>query len=61
MQPEIKSPWKENSLPTLLPNNDLQNIYNAYEFGLFYQMYPKKSLHPKKEKNVLMVYKGRLE
>ena len=37
MQPEIKSPWKENSLPTLLPNYDLQNIYNAYEFGLFYR------------------------
>ena len=43
------SPWKETSLPTLLSNYDLKDIYNANEFGLFYQMYPEKSLHLKNE------------
>ena len=33
-----------------LTNYDLQNIYNAGEFGLFYQMHPEKSLHLKKGK-----------
>ena len=32
--PEMVSPWKETSLPTLLSNYDLKNIYNADEFGL---------------------------
>ena len=44
------APWKKTSLPALLSNYDLQNIYNADEFGLFYQMHPEKSLHLKKEK-----------
>ena len=43
------SPWKETSLPTLLSNHDLKDIYNADEFGLFYQMHSEKSLHLKKE------------
>ena len=47
--PEMVSPWKETSLPTLLSNYDLKDIYNADEFGLFYQMHPEKSLHLKKE------------
>ena len=47
--PEMVSPWKETSLPTLLSNYDLKDIYNANEFGLFYQMYPEKSLHLKNE------------
>ena len=34
--PEMVSPWKETSLPTLLSNYDLKDIYNADEFGLFY-------------------------
>ena len=46
---EMVSPWKETSLPTLLSNYDLKDIYNADEFGLFYQMHPEKSLHLKKE------------
>ena len=44
------APWKETSLPTSLSNYYLQNICNAAEFGLFYQMHPEKSLHLKKEK-----------
>ena len=47
--PEMVPPWKETSLPTLLSNYDLKDIYNANEFGLFYQMHPEKSLHLKKE------------
>ena len=47
--PEMVSPWKETSLPTLLSNYDLKDIYNADEFRLFYQMHPEKSLHLKKE------------
>ena len=43
------SPWKETSSPTLLSNHDLKDIYNADEFGLFYQMHPEKFLHLKKE------------
>ena len=47
--PEMVSPWKETSLPTPLSNYDLKDVYNADEFGLFYQMHPEKSLHLKKE------------
>ena len=43
--PEMISPWKETSLPILLSSYDLKVIYNAAEFGLFYQMHPEKSLH----------------
>ena len=46
---EMVSPWKETSLPTLLSNYDLKDIYNDDEFGLFYQMHLEKSLHLKKE------------
>ena len=38
--PEMVSPWKETSLPTLLSNHDLKDIYNADELGFFYQMHP---------------------
>ena len=31
------SAWSETSLPTLLWNYDLKDIYNADDFGLFYQ------------------------
>ena len=47
--PELVSPWKETTLPTLLSNYDLKDIYNAEEFGLFYQMHPEKSLDLKNE------------
>ena len=34
--PEMVNAWSETSLPTLLYNYDLKDIYNADEFGLFY-------------------------
>ena len=43
-------PWKETTLPTILRNYDKRDIYNADEFGLFYQALPKKSLHLRNEK-----------
>ena len=46
------APWKETSLPTLLSNYHLEDIYNADEFGLFYECLPSKSLHLKSEKCV---------
>ena len=52
--PEMVSSWKETSLPTLLSNYDLKDVYNADEFGLFYQMHPEKS-------NALVVNKVRSE
>ena len=33
--PEMVNAWSETSLPTLLSNYDLKDIYNAGEFGLF--------------------------
>ena len=42
--------WKETSLPTILSRYELKGIYNANEFGLFYQGLPKKTLHLKGEK-----------
>ena len=35
--PEMVNAWSETSLPTLLCNYHLKDIYNANEFGLFYQ------------------------
>ena len=35
--PEMVNAWSETSLPTLLSNYDLKDIYNADELGLFYQ------------------------
>ena len=34
---EMVSAWKETSLPTLLSNYELKDIYNADEFRLFYK------------------------
>ena len=47
--PEVDSPWKETILATLLSKYDRKDIYNADEFGPFYQIHPEKSLHLKKE------------
>ena len=49
--------WSETSLPTLLYNYDLKEIYNADEFGLFYQCVPNtfvigKAQKPRCFKNV---------
>ena len=42
--------WNETTLPTLLSNYSLKNIYNADEFGLFFQCLPDKSYQLKSEK-----------
>ena len=44
------APWLETTLPTILSRYSLQDIFNADEFGLFYQCLPNKSLHLKNEK-----------
>ena len=48
--PEMVNAWSETSLPTLLYNYDLKDIYNADEFGLFYQCVPNKTYQLKSEK-----------
>ena len=40
---EMVNAWSETSLPTLLYNYDLKDIYNAGEFGQFYQCVPNKT------------------
>ena len=47
---EMTAAWKETSLSTILSRYELKDIYNADEFGLFYQGLPKKTLHLKGEK-----------
>ena len=41
--------WSETSLPTLLYNYDLKDIFNADEFGLFYQCVSNKTYLLKSE------------
>ena len=41
--------WSETSLPTILYNDDLKDIYNADEFGLFCQCVPNKTYQRKSE------------
>ena len=48
--PEIAASWNDTYLPTILPKYELKDIYNADEFGLFYQALPGKSLHYKGER-----------
>ena len=47
---EMTAPWTETALPTILSRYPLENIFNADEFGLFYQCLPNKTLHLKGEK-----------
>ena len=47
---EMTSSWSETTLPTILSNYKLENIFNADEFGLFYQCLPDKTYHLKREK-----------
>ena len=42
--------WSETTLPTLLSNYSLENVYNADEYGLCYQFLPNKSYQLKTEK-----------
>ena len=44
------SKLSETYLPTILSKYELKGIYNADEFGLFYQALPDKSLHYKSER-----------
>ena len=44
VQPEMVASWFETTLPTLLSNYQLEDIFNADEFGLFYQCLPNKTL-----------------
>ena len=50
VQPEMVASWFETILPTILSNYKLEDIFNADEFGLFYQCLPNKTLHLKSEK-----------
>lgn len=50
--PEMNASWEQTTLPTILSSYNLADIYNANEFGLFYQALPEKSLHLKSEKCV---------
>ena len=47
---EMDNAWKETSLPTLLSNYELKDIYNADEFGLFYKFVINKTYQLKSEK-----------
>ena len=47
---EMTAPWNETTLPTILSRYPLENIFNADEFGLFYNCLPDKTYHFKKEK-----------
>ena len=46
---EMTAPWKETTLPTILSKYELDEIYNADEFGLFFRMQPAKSLNLRSE------------
>ena len=48
--PEMTTSWSETYLSTILSKYELKDIYNADEFGLFYQVLPDKSLHYKGER-----------
>ena len=48
----MTAPWAETTLPTMLSKYELNQIYNADEFGLFYRAQPEKSLHLKDERCV---------
>ena len=47
---EMVAGWNDTTLPTLLSDYDLENIYNDDEFDLFYQCLPDKSYQFKTEK-----------
>ena len=47
---EMTNPWKETTLQTILNNYTKTDIYNVDEFGLFYTILSKKTLHLKDDK-----------
>ena len=48
--PEMVAGWNETTLPTLLSNYGLENIYNAEEFEVFSRCLPDKSYQLKTKK-----------
>ena len=42
---EMTAPWEETDLLTILVRYQLKDIFNANEFGLFYNALPSKYLH----------------
>ena len=46
----MTSAWDETTLPTILSQYELGDIYNGDEFGLFYKALPSQSLQLKSEK-----------
>ena len=48
--PEMTASCNETYLPKILTKYQLKDIYNADEFGLFYQALSDKSLHEKCER-----------
>ena len=46
---KMTTPWLETTLPTILSWYTLQDVFNADEFGLFYQCVPNKTYHFKDE------------
>ena len=47
---QMVASWNETALPTRLSKYDLTDIFNADEFGLFYQCLPNKTYHFKGQK-----------
>ena len=48
--PEMTAHWKQTHLPTILSRYNLQDIFNADEFGLFFQALANRTLELKGEK-----------
>ena len=46
----MTAPWTETTLPTILSQYTLKGIFNADEFGLFYQSLPSKNMPFKVQK-----------
>ena len=46
----MTAPWTETTLPTIFPRYALKDIFNADEFGLFYQSLPNETMHFKGQK-----------
>ena len=46
--PEMISSWNKTTLPTILSNYKLGDIFNADKFGLFYQCLQDKTYHEEK-------------
>jgi len=44
VNPDVKNAWITQSLPHLLDGYNAENVYNADETGLFFQMIPNKTL-----------------